>query len=169
MKEQFVSLSLVKRFLKKLMQLFVLSFKMILLSIHLISGEGADFKLKVLKKDGYWNYDSSEFSSSSPLLNGDDDELKEIYDKLYNITEFVNPDNFKSYEDLQTRLDKVLGNVSAVSSRKKIDPELQDELNEEYEQAKSSKSFKPSSNTTDDEDDDEEADALDYFQKLSQM
>jgi hypothetical protein len=131
--------------------------------------EGADFKLKVLKKDGYWNYDSSEFSSSSPLLNGDDDELKEIYDKLYNITEFVNPDNFKSYEDLQTRLDKVLGNVSAVSSRKKIDPELQDELNEEYEQAKSSKSFKPSSNTTDDEDDDEEADALDYFQKLSQM
>ena len=36
--------------------------------------EGADFKLKVLKKDGYWNYDSSEFSSPSALLNGDDDE-----------------------------------------------------------------------------------------------
>lgn len=128
--------------------------------------EGADFKLKVLKKDGYWNYDSSEFSSPSALLDGNDDELKEVYDKLHNITEFVNPDNFKSYEDLQARLDKVLGNSPSTSTRKKIDPELQEELDEEYEEAKSSKSI----SKVDDEDDDEDADnALDYFSKLASM
>lgn len=131
---------------------------------------GADFKLKVLKKDGYWNYDSSEFSSSSPLLDGDDDDLKEVYDKLHDITEFVNPDNFKSYEELQARLDKVLGNITTTSSRKKIDPELQEELDEEYEEVKASKSSKSVSKVVEDEDDDEDADsALDYFQKLASM
>jgi len=128
---------------------------------------GADFKIKVLKKDGYWNYDSSEFSTPTALLGGDDDKLKEIYDQLHDISEFVNPDNFKSNEDLQARLDKVLGNVLSTPSRKKVDPELQAEMDEEYEQIKSSKSSKSISKVV--EDDDDEADALDYFQKLSQM
>ena len=130
--------------------------------------EGADFKLKVLKKDGYWNYDSSEFSSPSALLNGDDDELKEVYDKLHNVTEFVNPDNFKTYEDLQVRLDKVLGMVSSQTQNKKIDPELQEEMDEDYQEVSSKKSSKTISKVVDDEDDDED-NALDYFQKLSQM
>lgn len=129
---------------------------------------GADFKLKVLKKDGYWNYDSSEFSSPSPLLDGDDDELKEIYDKLHNLSEFVDPDKFKTYEELQSRLDKVLGKISTTS--KKIDPELQEEVDEDYQEISSSNTQKTSSiideNDSDDEDED---DALDYFSKLASM
>ena len=30
--------------------------------------QGANFKLKIVKKDGYWNYDKSEFDVVSPLL-----------------------------------------------------------------------------------------------------
>jgi hypothetical protein len=131
---------------------------------------GADFKLKVLKKDGYWNYDSSEFASPSPLLDGDDDELKEVYDKLHNISEFTSTDKFKSYDDLQSRLDKVLGNASSPQKSKKLDPELQEEMDEEYEEMKTSKSSKVVSSVTEDDDEDSDADdALDYFQKLASM
>lgn len=133
---------------------------------------GADFKLKVLKKDGYWNYDSSEFSSPSSLLDGDDDKLQEVYNKLHNLTEFKDPEKFKSYEELQSRLDKVLGKMSSYS--KKLDPELQEEVDEDYEEISSTKSTKKSSlvneNRDDDEDEDEDAnDALDYFSRLASM
>ena len=30
--------------------------------------QGANFKLKIRKVDGYWNYDKSEFETSAPLL-----------------------------------------------------------------------------------------------------
>lgn len=131
---------------------------------------GADFKIKVLKKDGYWNYDSSEFNSPSPLLDGDDDELKEVYSKLHNLSEFVDPKNFKSYDELKSRLDKVLGN-SPSSSSKRIDPELQEEINNDYEEMDANKSFtkKSSSKQVVEDEDEDEVDALDYFQKLSQM
>jgi hypothetical protein len=132
---------------------------------------GADFKLKVLKKDGYWNYDSSEFSSSSPLLGGDDDELSEIYDKLHNLSEFVNPDNFKSYDDLQARLGRVLGNAPETFQSKARNSELQEEVDEDYQQMKESKSSAKSlrANVEPDDDDEDVDEALNYFQKLSEM
>ena len=34
--------------------------------------QGANFKLKIKKVAGYWNYDSSEFDSVAPLLDDDD-------------------------------------------------------------------------------------------------
>jgi hypothetical protein len=132
---------------------------------------GADFKLKVLKKDGYWNYDSSEFSSSTPLLGGDDDELSEIYDKLHNLSEFVNPDNFKSYDDLQARLGRVLGNAPETFQSKARNSELQEEVDEDYQQMKESKSSAKSlrANVESDDDDEDVDEALNYFQKLSEM
>jgi hypothetical protein len=125
--------------------------------------EGADFKLKVLKKDGYWNYDSSEFSSSSPLLDGDDELLKDVYSKLHNIEELVNPDKFKSYEELQSRLDVVLGRTTPIN-KTKVDPELQEEIEEEYNEVKSSKTLSDEDNSEDDIDE-----TLDYFSKLANM
>lgn len=129
---------------------------------------GADFKLKVLKKDGYWNYDSSDFASPSPLLDGDDDELKEIYGKLHNLNDLVKEDTFKSYDDLQNRLSRVLGNTTPSQQSKKLDPELQEELDEEYQQVKETKESSKSS-YSDDEDDDDVDEALDYFSKLASM
>ena len=72
---------------------------------------GANFKLKLRKVDGYWNYDKSEFSAPSALLD-DDDELEGIYNKLYSLEEFTASSNFKSYEELKTRFELVLSGVT---------------------------------------------------------
>ena len=70
--------------------------------------KGANFKLKIRKVEGYQNYDKSEFESPSALLD-DDSKLEAIWKKEYSLKEFLLPENFKSYDELKARLDKVLG------------------------------------------------------------
>ena len=70
--------------------------------------EGANFKLKICKVAGFWNYDKSEFDSPSALAS-DDAELEAVWKKEYSLTAFTADDQFKSYEELQTRLNEVLG------------------------------------------------------------
>ena len=70
--------------------------------------EGANFKLKIRKVEGYQNYDKSEFDSPSPL-SGDEDDLERIWKQEYNLSEFLNEKNFKPYDELKARLNKVLG------------------------------------------------------------
>jgi hypothetical protein len=70
---------------------------------------GANFKLKIRKVEGYQNYDKSEFESPSILGGFDDDKLESIWKKEYSLKEFLLPENFKSYDELKARLDKVLG------------------------------------------------------------
>jgi len=70
--------------------------------------KGANFKLKIRKVEGYQNYDKSEFESSSPL-SSDDEELENIWKQQHTLKDLVADKEFKSYEELKTRLDKVLG------------------------------------------------------------
>ena len=70
--------------------------------------EGADFKLKIRKIDGWTNYDASEFSQPAPLSE-DDSVLEEVYGKLYTLSEFASPENYKSYDELKAKLNRVLG------------------------------------------------------------
>jgi hypothetical protein len=71
--------------------------------------EGANFKMKIRNVEGYRNYDKSEFSEKSPLLSGDDDQLEAIWKKQFSLKEFTSETNFKPYDVLKLRLDKVLG------------------------------------------------------------
>ena len=71
--------------------------------------EGANFKLKIRNVEGYRNYDKSEFADSSPLFEGDDAKLEELWKKEFSLKEFTLKSQFKPYEQLKTRLDKVLG------------------------------------------------------------
>jgi hypothetical protein len=71
--------------------------------------EGANFKLKIRNVEGYRNYDKSEFADKSALFDGDDDKLEELWKKEYSLKEFGEKKQFKSYEQLKARLDKVLG------------------------------------------------------------
>jgi len=71
--------------------------------------EGANFKLKIRNVEGYRNYDKSEFADASALLNGDDEKLEELWKKEYSLKDFTERKNFKAYDQLKTRLDKVLG------------------------------------------------------------
>jgi hypothetical protein len=75
--------------------------------------KGADFKLKIRKLDGYWNYDKSEFAAPATLGDFSDDKLEKIWEQSYSLAEFEAPKNFKSYEDLKKRLDLVLGKSAA--------------------------------------------------------
>jgi hypothetical protein len=71
--------------------------------------EGADFKLKIRQVEGYRNYDKSEFSSPAPLMGGDDDQLEQLYETVYDLGEFADPAAYKTYEELSARLALVLG------------------------------------------------------------
>ena len=69
--------------------------------------EGADFKLKIRKVDGFWNYDKSEFDSTKPIADNDE-SIEGIWTKQYPLKPFLEAANFKSYDELKSKLDKVL-------------------------------------------------------------
>ncbi len=71
--------------------------------------DGANFKLKIRNVEGYRNYDKSEFAEPSALFDGDDDKLEAIYKQEHSLKDFTDKKNFKPYEQLKARLDKVLG------------------------------------------------------------
>jgi hypothetical protein len=74
--------------------------------------EGANFKLKIRKVAGYWNYDSSEFETSTALFDNDE-KIEKTWKTAYPLAEYTAASNFKSYNELKTRLDAVLsGNVT---------------------------------------------------------
>ena len=77
--------------------------------------KGANFKLKLRKVDGYWNYDKSEFEAPSELMK-DDKKLEDVWGKQYPLTEFSDTSNFKSYDELKTRLNIVLAGTTNVGN-----------------------------------------------------
>jgi len=68
---------------------------------------GANFKLKIRNVEGYRNYDKSEFDTPAPLLDNDS-ELEKVWKSEYPLQEFVDPSQFKSYDDLKVKLYRVL-------------------------------------------------------------
>lgn len=71
--------------------------------------KGANFKLKARKLDGQRSYDKSEFEKPEPLFGGDDEALEKLYGKLYSLKAELAPEQFKSYDELKKRLDRVCG------------------------------------------------------------
>jgi hypothetical protein len=71
--------------------------------------EGADFKLKIRQYEGYPNYDRSEFAEPTALFDGDESKLETLWGKQHKLQELVSPAEFKSYDELQRKLDRVLG------------------------------------------------------------
>ena len=141
---------------------------------------GANFKLKIVKKDGYWNYDKSEFDRVSPLLD-DDDAMEAIWKKEYSLTAITAPDQFKTYEELERRMNMVLGlspSSSPTQSRAVVEQEDQyesynqpvnsetkvlEELEQSYARSKS-----PTLPTVTSAVDEDEDDALAYFSRLAE-
>ena len=82
--------------------------------------EGANFKMKIRNVEGYRNYDKSEFDSPAPLSE-DDDELESVFNSQYSLQEFVDRKNFKSFAELQARLNRVLGSTAVSSTASEVD------------------------------------------------
>jgi hypothetical protein len=69
--------------------------------------EGANFIMKIRNVEGYRNYDRSEFAK--PAVLAKDDEMEDICNKMHSLQTFLAPDQFKSYEELKAKFEKVLG------------------------------------------------------------
>ena len=117
--------------------------------------EGANFKLKIRKVDGFWNYDKSEFDSVTPLADSDE-KLDGIWKSQYSLQDFLAPTNFKSYDELKKRLDDVLSGTVTASAASMIDEDVV-----ETPQFKSEP--QPNIPSVDEGDDD----TMSYFQKLA--
>ena len=126
--------------------------------------QGANFKLKIVKKDGFWNYDKSEFDSVAPLLD-DDDALEAIWKKEYSLAAVTATDQFKSYEDLERRLKYVLGKKPAQRYTPDEEIDVEDNARSVAEEVVTKAVSTPTPSTTVDKDED---DALSYFQKLAE-
>ena len=120
--------------------------------------KGANFKLKVRKVDGYWNYDKSEFDSVSPLFDNDA-EIETLWKMQYPLAEFSADSNFKSYDELKTRLDAVLSGTVSVGN-------VTDELNDSpiAEPKVDTTPVEASSSNSSEEN---EEDTMAYFEKLA--
>ena len=118
--------------------------------------EGANFKLKIRKVAGYWNYDSSDFYNPSALFDNDS-QIEEVWKKQYPLSEFTATTNFKSYEELKARLDAVLSGSVTVGN---VAEQMEDEP---METPKVDTAPVESTSTQE-----EEEDTMDYFAKLAQ-
>jgi hypothetical protein len=117
---------------------------------------GANFKMKIRKVEGYSNYDKSEFEASSALLE-DDDKMEEIWKSENSLKELVSEDKFKTFDELKTKLDRVLGLGSEFSSTPKS-------VDVPFDGGKPyTAPPKPAVESTNDGDE-----SMDYFQKLAQ-
>jgi ribosomal protein L12E/L44/L45/RPP1/RPP2 len=127
---------------------------------------GADFVIKVRKVEGWVNYDKSEFKSPSELYDGDEAKLEKVVSQLYPLAEFTDPSTFKSYADLEKRLNEVLGTGErsapvapvappAMEQAKTVAPEPVAETAESEVEAEEA--------TVDDEDE-----TLAYFKKIAE-
>jgi hypothetical protein len=122
--------------------------------------EGAEFKLKIRKVDGYWNYDKSEFGSKSALFDNDD-EIESVWNKQYPLSEFSAESNFKSYDELKTRLGTVLAGTTTVGN---VTALMEDEPQKApWVDTKEAPAPTPTVTVTADDEDD----TLSYFEKLA--
>ncbi len=116
--------------------------------------EGANFKLKIRNVEGYRNYDKSEFADKSALFNGDDEKLEKVYAQEHSLKEFTDRKNFKPYDQLKSRLDKVLGIDGVPAPRTKAEDTVLETLD----------TPRVTSKSNDIGDDD-----LDYFKSLAEQ
>ena len=130
--------------------------------------EGANFKIKIRKVDGYWNYDKSEFDSIAPLFD-DEEKLNTIYNSVHSLSDVIAPSEFKTYEELKEKLDRVLGltgsvsNSTAESVAEDLDEVPWSDVNKETVAEEPVISSAESSLSSSEDDD-----AMDYFKKLAQ-
>ena len=121
---------------------------------------GANLKLKIRNVEGYRNYDKSEFDKVS-ALSEEDDELEKIWNSQYSLQEFVDRKNFKTYAELQARLNRVLGATAVSSTADEVDEEVFEEPRQVQQSTKVQEEDKPLSEELSD-------DSLDFFKQLAE-
>ena len=125
--------------------------------------EGANFKIKIRKVDGYWNYDKSEFDTVAPLFD-DEAKLNSTFSQVHSLSDVIAPSEFKTYEELKEKLERVLGSAST-STAESVSQDMEEvpwsNVNTE------SVADEPVVPTAETSTPQEEDDAMDYFKNLA--
>ena len=126
--------------------------------------EGANFRIKIKMVGGYWNYDSSSFEKPGAISEAED-KMKAIFEAQHDIHDLVAEDKFKSYDELKTKLNEVLGDTevsAAVSTSTKEVPTAETSSTEsnDFQEVFESK--------TEEVKKDDDEDLEDYFKSLAQ-
>ena len=98
--------------------------------------EGKNFVLKVKKKSEFPNYEDSTFQEKSGPI-GKDSFIEQVYEKIYSLADENSPDKYSTYEELEAKLKKVLGDdtssnrnstKSSVKEKRDLKTELDDDI-----------------------------------------
>ena len=111
---------------------------------------GANFKLKIRQVEGYANYDKSEFASPSPLFDGDDAKLEDVWKQQHSLQGILAPENFKSYQELEARFKTVTASGTGSDYNETIEESSADPVANDAAESTSE-------------------DTLEYFKKLAEQ
>ena len=125
--------------------------------------EGANFKLKIRNVEGYRNYDKSEFDTSAPLFD-DDDKLESTWKQEHKLQTFIARSEFKSYDDLKAKLNRVLGLEGGKQAAKSDDRAPWDDQPATKEAPVAKTQAAKAAPTLDDDDDE----SMEFFKKLAE-
>lgn len=128
--------------------------------------KGADFELKIRNVAGYRNYDKSEFKGVSALYEADETKLEATYNQMYDLNEFTDPANFKSYDELEARLGLVLGTAvgsNVTAKNESLTQTAEANVGKSAPEPNVVSAAAPSAGAEEDEDD-----TLSYFAKMAQ-
>ena len=130
--------------------------------------EGADFKLRMRKVEGYPNYDQSVFLEPSPIAGGDEEEILKVVNKQYQLSELLDRKNFKTYEELARKLATVLdsgsGPLQSAASIAENDDYVPPSRPNQFEASVDTPKVSISQASEDDDDED----AMSFFKKIAQ-
>ena len=112
---------------------------------------GANFKLKIRQVEGYANYDKSEFASTSPLYEGDDKKLEDVWKQQHSLQGILAPENFKSFQELEARFNTVIAHAGS-------DSDFMETIEENTDEPVAADAGEKTSEET-----------LDYFRKLAEQ
>jgi len=122
--------------------------------------DGVNFKLKIRQVEGYRNYDKSEFEQTPVAVAEGDEAIEAIWKQQHSLSEMVDPKNFKSYDELKTKLTMVLGGKSVPAAASAQTGDVEDDIF--VSKNKPVDSTVTVSSSTDDDD------AMSYFSKLAE-
>ena len=121
--------------------------------------KGANFKLKIRKVDGFWNYDKSEFDVVAPL-HEDESVMETAYNSEHSLKQFHETSNFKTYDELKDKMERVLGEARDNRTAEQIAQDVEDSFTGETDTSKPPfDGGTPIKSTP--------SDTMDYFEKLA--
>jgi hypothetical protein len=73
--------------------------------------DGANFRLRIVSKGGFPDYDKSTFDAPSPI--GDAHMVESVLNQCRSLSAIIDPSQFKSYDELKRKFDRIVGVATA--------------------------------------------------------